>query len=130
MSKSTVKVTIYVQGSTKITGKRENKISQTYQVFFSVIENANTFSDTIEDSLHPRFKRISDRITTSNSKQDVKHHLNIIVAYAPTLIRREKDSQIGEDFYRQLDQITSKHNKDKHLLLVLGYFSSIESLEW
>ena len=75
----------------------------------------------IENSIYPRFKWISDRIRTANCKVDRKHHLRIIVAYAPILIGSEKNSKY---FYRNLDQITSKHNKDKHLLLVLGDFNA------
>ena len=115
------------EGTTTINAKRDNKISRTYQVFFSGIEDTNTFSGTgiaIEDSLHPRFKRISDPIATANCKLDEKHHVNIIVAYAPTLIKSEKDSQIRKNFYCQLEQVTSKQRKNKHLLLVLGDFNA------
>ena len=53
----------------------------------------------------------------------MENHLNIIVTYVPTLRRSKKDSKIRENFYCQVDQITSKHNKGKCLQLVLGYFS-------
>ena len=115
------------EGTTTINVKRDNRISRTYQVFFSGIEDTNTFSGTgiaIEDSLHPRFKRISDHIATANCKLDEKHHVNIIVAYAPTLIKSEKDPQIRKNFYCQLEQVTSKQRKNKHLLLVLGDFNA------
>ena len=91
------------KGSIKITVKSDNKINRTYQGFFSGIKGTNTFSNTgmaIENSIYPRFKWISDRIRTANCKVDQKHHLKIIVAYAPILIVSEKNSK---DFYRNLD---------------------------
>ena len=71
-----------------------------------------TFSGTgiiVEESLKPYFKRISDRISSATIKLDSDHHLNIVTAYAPTLEQSEKDPQIREDFYNDLDQITSQH---------------------
>ena len=113
------------EGTTTINVKRDNKISCTYQVFFSGIEDTHTFSGTgiaIEDSFHPCFKRISDRIATANCKLDEKHHVNIIVAYAPTLIKSEKDPQIRKNFYCQLEQVTSKQRKTNI------YYLSLETL--
>ena len=52
------------------------------------------------------------------------HHLNIVTAYAPTLDKSEKDPQIREEFYNELDKVTCQHKKDKHLLLVVGDFNA------
>ena len=41
-----------------------------------------------------------------------------------TLIKSEKDPQIREDFYDELDKITLQYKKDKHFLLVLGDFNA------
>ena len=101
--------------------------NRSYKVYFSGIKGNNTFSGTgiiVEESLKPHFKRISDRISSATIKLDNNHHLNIVTAYAPTLEKSEKEPQIREDFYNDLDKITSQHKKDKHLLLVLGDFNA------
>ena len=106
------------EGTTTITVKQENNIKRTYQVFFTGIKDTNTFPGTgiaIEDSRRPHFLRITDRIATANCQLDEHRQANIIVDYAPTLLKSEKDPQIQEDFYNELDKTTSKHKKNKHL---------------
>ena len=101
--------------------------NRSYNVYFSGIEGNNTFSGTgiiVEESLKPHFKRISDKISSATIKLDNKHNLNIVTAYAPTLEKSEKDPQIRDDFYSDLDKVTSQHKKNKHLLLVLGDFNA------
>ena len=101
--------------------------SKSYQVFYSGIKGKITFSGTgiiIENTLQPRFKRISDRISTASVKIDNNHYANIIVAYAPTLTRSEDEPQLREEFYNQLDKLSTKHKKNKHVLIVLGDFNA------
>ena len=73
------------------------------------IEGRNSFSGVglmIEESLHPHFSRISDRI----SKADFKlkdHQVNIIAAYDPTLTKSEEDPKLREGFYDELEVVTA-----------------------
>ena len=46
---------------------------------------------------------MNDRMVTANITLDKNRHINIIVAYAPTLVKSEKEPQIREEFYQQLD---------------------------
>ena len=46
--------------------------------------------------------------------------MNIVVAYAPTLIKSEKEPIIRDEFYEILNSTVMKHKKNNHLLLVLG----------
>ena len=113
--------------TTTHTVKRNNNAKRTYELFFGGIKGNNTFSGAgiaIESSLRPRFKRVTDRIVTASFQLDQTHQANVIVAYAPTLARSEKEPQICEDFYSELEKITLKHVKDKHLLLVIGDFNA------
>ena len=113
--------------TTTITVKRTNTIKRTYKLFFGGIKDKNTFSGTgiaIESSLRPRFKRIKDRIVTASFQLDETRKANVIVAYAPTLSRSEKDPQLREVFYSEQEKITSQHVKDKHFLLVMGDFNA------
>ena len=43
----------------------------------------------IEESLNPRFKIISDRISTAKLQLNDDHYATIIVAYAPILRKRD-----------------------------------------
>ena len=92
--------------------KNEGTTTITITITITGIRDTNTFSGagiTIEDSLRPHFQRITDRIATANWQPDEHRQANIIVAYAPTLLKSEKDPQIREDFYNELDRITWKH---------------------
>lgn len=51
-------------------------------------------------------------------------NVNNIVAYAPTLTINKKDPKCRDGFFDQLDHLTTKHEKDKHLLLVLEDFNA------
>ena len=51
----------------------------------------------IEESLNPRFKRISDRVSTTNIELNDDHYATIIVAYAPTL-GKSKSLASGKNF--------------------------------
>ena len=77
----------------------------------------------IEESLHPHFSRISDRIIKADFKLK-DHQVNIIAAYAPTLTKSEEDPKLREEFYDELEVVTAKHKKNKHLLLFLGNFNA------
>ena len=62
--------------------------------------------------------------TTAVIQTDDKHFMNIIVAYAPTLVKSEKEPQLREDFYDVLNKLTNDQKKNKHFLLVLGDFNA------
>ncbi len=105
-----------------VTVKNVSK-KRTYKIYFGGIQDNNTYSGTgkmIEESLKPKFKRVSDRITTTQFQVNKDHIANVIVPYAPTIIKSKKDTQVREKFYNELDKITAQHRKDKHLLIVLG----------
>ena len=74
----------------------------------------------MEASLNPRFKRITDRIAIACIKVNSQHAINIVVAYAPTLVRSEKNPTLREKFYEPPDEMIRKHKKDKHMLFLLG----------
>ena len=101
--------------------------TRSYKAYFSGITGNNELSGTgitVEESLKPSFKRISDKISLATIKLNNYHHLSIVTAYVPTLDKSEKDPQFREEFYNELDKVTCQHKKDKHLLLVLGDFNA------
>ena len=51
----------------------------------------------IEESLNPRFKRISDRVSATKIELDDDHYATIFVAYTPTL-GKSKSPASGENF--------------------------------
>ena len=112
--------------STRITVSNDRN-RKTYSVYHGRIKGENPYAGAgliIEESLQPHFTRISDRIVKANFKINKDHQVNVIVAYAPTLIKSEKDPQIREDFYDELNKITLQYKKDKHVLLVLRDFNA------
>ena len=106
---------------------KKNNTSQTYKLFFSEIKNQNTYSDAgiaIESDFRPCFKQITDIISTASFQLNDQHKAHVIVVYAATHAWSQKEPQIREDFYNKLEKVTSKHAKNKHLLLILGDFSA------
>ena len=102
---------------------KKNNNNRTYELSFSGIKNQNTYSGTeiaIEIDLHPCFKRMTDRISTSSFQFSDKHEGHVIDAYASTHAQSQKELRIWEDFYNKLEKVTSKHAENKHLLLILG----------
>ena len=98
-----------------------------YKVYHGGIQGKNKHTGTgfvIEESLNPRFKRVTDRISTVSFLLNKDHFVNIIAAYAPTQTKSEENPQVCENFYNELDRLTSVHKKDKHLLLILGDFNA------
>ena len=65
------------------------------------------------EKFNPLFKRISDRISTPKIQLNDDHYVAIIVAYAPTLGKSEQNPSIWEEFYDQLNSLTSEHKKHK-----------------
>ena len=115
-----------IDKGTKIFTVKKNNTNPTYELFFSGIKDHNTYTGTgkaVQSDFCPRFKRITDRISTASFQLKDKHEAHVIVAYAPTHAQSQKEHQIREDFYNELEKVTSKHAKNKHLLLILGDFS-------
>ena len=116
-----------IDEGTKIFTVKKNNTNWTYELFFSGIKDHNTYTGTgigIQSDFRPRFKRITDKISTTSFQLKDKHEAHIIVAYAPTHAQSQKEPQIREDFYSELEKVTSKHAKKKHLLLILGDFNA------
>ena len=108
-----------------------------YCVYHGGITVENTFCGVgfvIEEELQTKFSRISDRIIQASlqlkdrsktSTNKVKYHqVNIIAAYAPTLIKSQEDPTVRDNFYNELENATHAHKSNKHLLLVLGDFNA------
>ena len=99
------------EGAKAFTVKKDNT-NQTYEIFFSGIKNQNTYSGTglaIESDFRPCFKWITDRIATASFQLNDKHKAHFIVAYTPTHAWSQEERHIREDFYNQLEKVTSKH---------------------
>ena len=65
-----------------------------YQLFWSGVIGVNCSTKTgiiVKESIHPR-------IWTAIFQINADHNVNIIVAYALTLIKNEQDPQVREDF--------------------------------
>ena len=107
-----------------ITVNHKNK-GRTNQVHHSGIKSPNFFTSTgwlIQNSVRLRFKRIRDGISAAHIHFDNNHHLNIIVAYAPTLIENQLEPPVCKGFYNELEHQTSKHKKNKCNVMVLDHF--------
>ena len=78
----------------------------------------------IEEWPKLRFKRISDRISTTEIWLNNGHNPSVLVVYAPTLRKSEQNPTIKEEFYAQLNSLTSEHKNNKHLLLLIGDFNA------
>lgn len=107
---------------TNIKGK-DNK-TRSYQIYHSGTKE-NTYAGVglmIEkvENIKPRYKRISERIIKAGIQIDETHYLNIVVAYAPTLEKSEKDPKVREEFYDALEETIRPHIKDKHMLMIIG----------
>ena len=61
----------------------------------------------IKESLNPRFKRISYRTSTAKIQLNGNHYVTIIVAYASTLRKSEQNARMREEFYDQINSLTS-----------------------
>ena len=110
-----------IDEGTKIFTVKKSNTNWTYELFFSGIKDHNTYTGTgigIQSDFRPRFKRITDKISTTSFQLKDKHEAHIIVAYAPTHAQSQKEPQIREDFYSELEKVTSKHAKKN------TYFSS------
>ena len=106
---------------------KKNNTNRACELFVSGIKDHNTYTGTaivIQSDFRPRFKRITDRISTASFQLNNKHEAHVIVTNAPTHARSKKEPQIREDFYNELEKVTSKHAKNKHLLLILGDFNA------
>ena len=109
-----------------ITARHQTK-QRRYKVYHGGIQCTYQYTGTcflIEESLNPRFKRISDRILTAKIQLNNDHYATIVVAYAPTLIKRKQNPSIREEFYDQLNSLPSEHKNNKYLLLVIGDFNA------
>ena len=69
------------------------------------------------------FKPINDRICQITTTINNNQKLHIISAYAPTLDKSEKNKDIREKFYTDLDSIIKKH-KSRHITIVAGDFNA------
>ena len=105
-------VTHVIDESAKAFTMKKDNTNRTYELFFSGIKKQNTYSATgiaIESDFRPRFKQITDRIPTASFQINDKHKAHFIVAYTPTHARSQKEPQIRQDFYNELEKVTSKH---------------------
>ena len=69
------------------------------------------------------FVPISDRICKITTKINNKQTLHLISAYAPTLINSEKNPDVREKFYSELDSVIKKH-KSRHVTIIAGDFNA------
>ena len=128
--------TIYTLAFTETHVKKEESTRTTvsngrsrkaYSVYHGGIKGENPYAGAgliIETSLQPHFTRISDRIVKANYIINKDHQGNVIVAYALTLIKSEKDPQIKERISMMNLIRLLQHKKDTHFLLILGDFNA------
>ena len=105
-------VTHVIDESAKAFTVKKDNTNRTYELFFNGIKNQNTYTGTgiaTESDFRPRFKQITGRISTASFQINDKHKAHFIVAYTPTHARSQKEPQIRQDFYNELEKVTSKH---------------------
>lgn len=82
----------------------------------------------IDQSLKPEFKKISDRICMATDKL-TQHRLTVFAVYAPTLEVSEKNPEVRQEFYDQLDAAVSKIAK-RNPVAVLGDLNAKVGSGW
>ena len=95
-----------------------------YKVYHGGIAQYTGTDFLIEEWPKLRFKRISDRISTTEIRLNNGHNSSVLVTYAPTLRKSEQNPSIREKFYAQLNSLTSEPKNNKHLLLFIGDFNA------
>ena len=124
-----------IDEGTKIFTVKKNNTNWTYELFFSGIKDHNTYTGTgigIQSDFRPRFKRITDKISTTSFQLKDKHEAHIIVAYAPTHAQSQKEPQIREDFYSELEKVTSKRKQvldTSYTLITLANMAKVTSTQ-
>ena len=106
-----------------ITARHQTK-QRRYKVYHGGLQSTNQYTVTgflIEESLNPRFKRISDKISTAKIKLNNDHHPTITVVYGSTLRKSEQNPIIKEEFYDQLNSLSFEHKNHKHLVSSFGH---------
>ncbi len=101
--------------------KQENR---KYSFFYSGKENDSNHGVgiVVEQDLNPTFKQISDRICQAEIRLQ-KRKLIAISVYAPTLSQSEKQPEVREEFYQQLDAAIKKV-PSRDICVVLGDFNA------
>ena len=69
------------------------------------------------------FTPINDRMCQITTKINNDQILHIISAYAPTLESSEKNPEVRENFYNDLDSVIKKH-KSRHITIIAGDFNA------
>jgi len=82
----------------------------------------------VRKELNPVFKEINERFCKCEVKLD-NRKLIVIVAYAPTLQKSEKNTEVRDDFYEQLDAEINKV-ANRHCLVVVGDFNAKTGSGW
>ena len=124
-----------IDEGTKIFTVKKSNTNWTYELFFSGIKDHNTYTGTgigIQSDFRPRFKRITDKISTTSFQLKDKHEAHIIVAYAPTHAQSQKEPQIREDFYSELEKVTSKRKQvldTSYTLITLANMAKVTSTQ-
>ena len=59
----------------------------------------------------PTYQNITNRIIKGGIQVDKARHMNVIVAYAPTLVGSEACPKDRDDFYELLEEAAKSHEK-------------------
>ena len=108
-------------GALRITSSSNNS----YILYYSGhdTKSENGVGIIVPENKTAEFTPINDRICQTTTTANSNQKLHIISAYAPTLDKSEKDPDIREKFYSDLDSIIKKHSS-RHITIIAGDFNA------
>lgn len=118
-------------GFDKITTNRNNK-KFIYTFYHVGSSSHHGIGLLIDKQLNPIFKNISDHTcmaTCRISNKENHANLTVISAYAPMLIANEKDPEIRNRFYDEIDKTINSIPK-RNICVLLGDFNTETGSGW
>lgn len=72
---------------------QDNNKPRNYQIYHGGTDNAHTGVGIVIEmngNMKPTYQKVTSRIIKAGLQVDKVHHMNVIVAYAPTLVKSEE----------------------------------------
>ena len=103
----------------------KSSTNKEYTLYYSGnnTKSVNGVGIITEQSRNVTFIPINDRICYLTTKVNNKQTVHVVSAYAPTLAHSEKDPEMREKFYSELESILRKF-KERHIVFLCGDFNA------